>query len=164
MSLSFNADDILSMAEQIERNGAAFYKRASEIAADPIVKKRLAQLAEWEGGHESLFSTMRNELKGREAEQTAFDPEGDAAHYLREMADRHVFKSGEISTLLTGKETPAQVIDIAINFERDSILFFQGVEAFVPAWLGKDKVHALVEEEMGHVAFLAREKAALLSR
>lgn len=164
MSLSFNADDILSMAEQIERNGAAFYKRAAEIATDPNVKKRLAQLAEWEGGHESLFSTMRNDLKGREAEPTSFDPDGDAAHYLREMADRHVFKSGELTRVLTGNESPAQVIDIAIDFERDSILFFQGVEALVPAWLGKDKVHALVEEEMGHVAYLAREKAALKQR
>ena len=31
MVANFNADDILAMAEQIERNGAAFYRRAAEI-------------------------------------------------------------------------------------------------------------------------------------
>jgi len=164
MVANFNADDILAMAEQIERNGAAFYRRAAEISTDDSVKKRLEQLAEWEGGHESLFSKMRENLKGREAEPTTFDPNGDAAHYLTEMANRHVFRSGDVTRMLTGKETPEQVLDIAIDFERDSILFFQGVETLVPAWLGKDKVHALVEEEMGHVAYLAREKAALKSR
>ena len=30
MSIVFNADEILEMAEQIERNGAKFYRRASE--------------------------------------------------------------------------------------------------------------------------------------
>jgi rubrerythrin len=152
------------MAEQIERNGAAFYRRASEVATHPRVKQRLIQLAEWEGGHEKLFTTLRSALTGAEAEPPTFDPDGDAARYLKEMADRHVFHiHRDVSTILSGKETPEQVLDIAIGFERDSILFFRGLEIFVPPSLGRHKVQALIDEEIGHVAFLSREKEELKS-
>ena len=38
MSIGFNADDILSIAEQIERNGARFYRAAAELPCDPETK------------------------------------------------------------------------------------------------------------------------------
>ncbi len=41
------------------------------------------------------------------------------------------------------------------------ILFFLGMKAVVPAHMGPDKVDRLIEEEMGHVAFLTKQLAAL---
>ena len=38
MSTNFNADEILAMAEQIERNLAAFYRRAAEVTREPAAK------------------------------------------------------------------------------------------------------------------------------
>ena len=165
MSTNFNADEILAMAEQIERNGAAFYRRAAEVTREPAAKARLAELAEWELGHEKLFREMRKGLTPAERTELSFDPDGDAVHYLRVMADRHVFNVNKNPTaLLSGKETTQQVLDIAIGFERDSILFFQAMEGVVPPSVGKDKVQTVIQEEVGHVAFLSREKARLASR
>ncbi|HVN31012.1 MAG TPA: hypothetical protein VMT45_03415, partial [Thermoanaerobaculaceae bacterium] len=85
--------------------------------------------------------------------------------YLRVMADRHVFNvNKDAASLVTGKETTQQVLDIALGFERDSILFFQAMEGVVPPSVGRDKVQALIQEEVGHVAFLSREKERLASR
>jgi rubrerythrin len=165
MSTNFNADEVLAMAEQIERNGAAFYRRAAELTHDPIARARLAELAEWELGHEKLFTNMRNGLTPAERTEMSFDPDGDAVHYLRVMADRHVFSPNRNpAALLSGKETPQQVLDIAIEFERDSILFFQAMKGVVPPSVGMDKVQAVIQEEVGHVAFLSHEKARLASR
>jgi len=162
MGVRFNADEVFAMAEQIERNGAAFYRRAAEVATHPKVRERLLQLAEWEGGHEKLFVGIRSALSAAETDPPTFDPDGDAVRYLKEMADRHVFHvHRDVSTILTGKETTEQLLDIAIGFERDSILFFRGLEIFVPPSLGRDKVQALIDEEIGHVAFLSREKETL---
>jgi rubrerythrin len=44
MSTPFNADEILEMAEQIERNGARFYRRAAEGAVDPRNRQLLSSL------------------------------------------------------------------------------------------------------------------------
>ena len=165
MSINFNADEILAMAEQIERNGAAFYRRAAEVTRDSAARARLAELAEWELGHEKLFTELRKGLTPAERTELSFDPDGDAVHYLRVMADRHVFNvNKDPAALLSGQETTQQVLDIALGFERDSILFFQAMEGVVPPSVGRDKVQALIQEEIGHVAFLSREKERLASR
>jgi len=165
MSTSFNADEILAMAEQIERNGAAFYRRAAEVAKDAGMRARLAELAAWELGHEELFTAMRAGLTPAEKVELTFDPDGDAVHYLRVMADRHVFNvNKDPAALLSGQETPQQVLDIAIAFERDSILFFQAMEGMVPPSVGRARVQALIHEEVGHIAFLSREQARLAKR
>jgi len=165
MSIHFNADELLAMAEQIERNGAAFYRRASEITKDDAVRAHLLELAEWETGHERLFTTMRSHLSEQEKAPSSYDPNGDAILYAKEMADRHVFNMNkDAAQLLKGHETPEQILDLAIGFERDTILFFEGMASFVPASLGKDKVTRLIQEEMGHVAFLSREKARIMKK
>ena len=102
---------------------------------------------------------MRKGLTPAERTELSFDPDGDAVHYLRVMADRHVFNVNKNpAALLSGKETPQQVLDIAIGFERDSILFFQAMEGVVPPSVGKDKVQTVIQEEVGHVAFLSVRK------
>ena len=51
MSITFNADEIFEMAEQIERNGAKFYREAAENASDADVKEMLLSMAAMEDGH-----------------------------------------------------------------------------------------------------------------
>ena len=165
MGVTFNADEVLAMAEQIERNGRKFYLRAGEIAKDAATGKLLADLAEWEKGHEELFASMRAELTEEEKTATAFDPDGEAELYLRAMADTHVFHVFNASegpeSLLTGDASPAPVIEKALGFERDSILFFLGMAKVVPARLGSGKVQKIIDEEVGHVAYLKRELGRL---
>ena len=47
-AIAFNADDALAMAEQIERNGRAFYLRGAEIASEGSAHELLVKLADWE--------------------------------------------------------------------------------------------------------------------
>ena len=91
MSIDFNADEVFEMAEQIERNGAKFYRKAADKTSDAATKQELLDLAEMEDQHEKTFAAMRSELSGPEMAVTVFDPEGDAGRYLRAMADGHVF-------------------------------------------------------------------------
>ncbi len=106
MSITFNADEALAMACEIESNGAKFYARAAEIAGGGSVGKLLGDLAEWEKGHERLFTGMRSELTAEEKKPTAFDPDGEAELYLQAMADAHVFKADDDPAAgLAGKES-----------------------------------------------------------
>jgi len=91
MGVQFNADEIFEIAEMIERNGAAFYRRAAENVADASARKRLLEFAEWEDKHLHIFAEMRKELAGKACEPDTDDPEGLTGAYLKALADRRVF-------------------------------------------------------------------------
>jgi rubrerythrin len=162
MIFPFNADEILEMAEQIERNGARFYRRAAEGAVDPRNLQLLLDLATTEDEHEKVFASMRVDLAGEKREPMVFDPDGQAALYLRAMADGHVFDvKADPTQLFTGKETVADILRVAMGMEKDSIVFYLGMKEMVPERLGKDRIDGIIKEEMGHLALLGKELAAL---
>ncbi len=156
MIYEFNANDIFSMAEQMERNGVNFYKNASKEVQEPEIKKLLDDLAHMEEMHEKTFMAMKAELNEQEKEQTVFDPDGEAALYLRALADTRVFFEKEIDiSSLEG------IFKAAIEAEKDSIIFYLGMKDAVPENYGKSKLENIIKEEMSHVKILSNELALL---
>jgi rubrerythrin len=161
MSFEFSADEILAMAEQIERNGARFYRRAATIVKEREVSKLLKELAVWEDGHEKVFASMRHILKDRERQPTTFDPEDETSIYLRAMADGHVFDvKVDPTDKLSGKESATEILQMAIGQEKDSIIFYLGIRDMVPEVMGKEKIDEIIREEMHHIGFLSRQIVA----
>ena len=62
-----------------------------------------------------------------------------------------------ITEMLTGSETLANVVEIAISLEKEAILFYLGLKDKVPASLGGDKIDGIIEEEKKHVVMLSRK-------
>ena len=62
-----------------------------------------------------------------------------------------------MSELIGKCDTPVDLLNMAIKFENDSIIFYLGMKKLVPEDLGKDKVEKLIEEEMKHVVMLNKE-------
>jgi rubrerythrin len=162
MSITFNADEIFEMAEEFERNGARFYRKAAAYFKDSDKCKLLEELALMEDGHLVTFKEMREQLKGQETETTTFDPDNEAGMYLRAMADGHVFDtSSDPCDFLTGKETMTEILKKAILCEKDSVVFYLGIKDMVSDAGGKDKVEAVIREEMGHISLLNKHLAEL---
>jgi rubrerythrin len=162
MSIHFNADEIFQMAEQIERNGAKFYRNVAEGAADAGTKGMLLDLAGMEDQHLKTFSIMKTELSAQEKTAPTFDPEGEAGMYLEAMAGGYVFDMrADPSELLTGEETIGEVLRTAVGLEKDSIVFYLGVREMVPTKLGKDRINDIIKEEMGHITVLTKKLASL---
>ena len=160
MGMPFNADEVFEMAEQIERNGAKFYRAAADKF--PTVGQLLLELADMEDNHEKTFIAMRAELSGTEAEPLVFDPDDQAQLYLQAMADEHIFniKSDPINQL-DNLETPNDVLKMAMGLERDSIAFYTGLKESVSRKAGKDKVDAIIKEEINHIAILSKKMEEL---
>lgn len=158
MSVKFNADEIFEMAEELERNGAKFYRQVSNCFVDEKFKSLLKKLAQMEDEHLQTFKDMRNELSEQEKEVTTYDPEDEAAMYLRAMADGHVFRITEDPCKnLTGDETMQDILNMAIDSEKDSIVFYLGLRDFVASKSGKDKIDAIIREEMGHISVINKQ-------
>jgi rubrerythrin len=121
----------------------------------------LQELAVMEEGHEKTFASMRAQLASPET-GTVYDPDGEAAQYLKTMADFHGTegKAGPMEKL-TGKESMAELLKIAINAEKDSIAFYVGIKGLVPSKAGKEKVEKIIVEEMSHVTALGAKLQSL---
>ena len=155
MGITFNVDEIFEIAEHLERNGEKFYRKAAEGVSDQNARQTLLDLADMEAEHQKTFAEMRKELSVREREPTVFDPDNQAAMYLQAMADGHVFDlKKDLCEQLHGNETLENIVKLAIEAEKDSIVFYLGMKDLVPATLGKDKVEAIIKEEMGHIVVL----------
>ena len=162
MTIAPTADEIFEMAEQIERNGARFYRRAAQGSADSRVRQRLLDLAAMEDEHEKTFAAMRAELLQQERGPRVPDPYGEALLYVRGMADGHVFDvRGDPAGRLTGKESPGDILRTAIGLEKDSIAFYVGLKEIVPERLSKQRIDDIIKEEMGHIGVLSEEMASL---
>ncbi len=155
MAYDFNADDIFEMAEQLERNGAAFYRRAAEAELPEDQRRMLLELAKMEDEHEKTFKSLRADLKGAEKEPTVFDPESESVLYLKALADTRVFFEKEIDTA-----SMRGILMSAIQAEKDSIVFYLGMREAVPQQKGKSRLDDIIKEEMGHIRLLSRELAA----
>jgi len=156
MSYDFSADDIFEMAEQLERNGAKFYRTAAEGVKDPVAQELLLGLAAMEVEHEKTFAFLRSELSKQEKTATVFDPEGEATLYLRALAETRVFfeKKIDISSM-------QEILKSAIEADKDAIVFYLGMKNMVPDKLGKDRLDGIIEEEMEHIKILSKELVAL---
>lgn len=160
MAVPFNADEVFTMAEEIERNGAKFYRGAAEKFPDlgPVFE----DLAGMEDNHLKVFRQMHSELSGKESQPMTFDPDAEAEAYLQTMADGQVFDlRADPSEKLGDLEDAVDVLKMALGVERDSIAFYVGIKDGVSAKAGKDKVDAIIKEEIGHIAVLNEKLTAL---
>ncbi len=162
MGITFNANEIFEMAEEIERNGAKFYRKAAENTSDNQTKQMLLNMADMEDGHLKTFEEMREQLSSQEKGWTIFDPDNQSALYLQAMADAHGYE-GKItpSKELTGDETIMEILEIALNSEKESIVFYFGLKGLVPVKAGRDKVEAIIIEELGHITILLKKLKSL---
>ena len=92
------------------------------------------KLANMESDHIKIFEKLRNEI----SESDIFDPDNEAQRYLKAIADTHL-----------------DVLKMAINFEKDSVVLYSSIKRIVPKHLGRENIDRLIEEELGHIAMLS---------
>ncbi len=152
MTFDFNADNILEVAQQLERNGAIFYRQAAETVSDSSNKSFLSELADMEAEHEATFGALRAELSQNEKAGNLFAAGGDAGVYLQALADTRVFFEKEMD--------PQSIEDIykaAITAEKDSIVFYLGLKDMVSEALGKKRIDQIINEEKEHLTLLSQK-------
>jgi len=81
---------------------------------------------------------------------------------MQALAESHVFiKNKDIHGMASKCKTPQEALDLAIIFEKDSVVFFTTMKRVVPEHLGKDKIDFLINEEIKHISILTQKKREL---
>jgi rubrerythrin len=160
--MTFNAREIFDIGVQIEVNGKAFYEAGAKKVADAATKEFFLELAAWENTHITLFGELRDALPKGAGNVPVFDPNDEAAMYLQATADSHVFvKNKDMVGLVAGCKGPMEILDLAMTFEKDSVVYYTTMKKVVPPNLGQDKVDRLIDEEIKHISMLSQRKAKI---
>ncbi|HIJ65305.1 MAG TPA: ferritin family protein [Candidatus Hydrogenedentes bacterium] len=164
MAIAFNPDEVFEIARQMERNGAAFYRRAADNAADESHIILFQDLAEMEDSHERTFARMQEEMTAESKTPAAYDPDSEAARYLQAFVSGHVFDLSADPMRFFDQEVARDMVAVlrkAIELERDSVVFYLAMKGTVQPGHSEDSVGAIIEQEMSHIALLSEQLAAL---
>ncbi len=155
------AGDVLIMAIRMKGYGRVFYGRAAKMSDDPVVKKVFQDLAMSEECHIQCFSSLRTRLL-RPTVTDMWDHEGPSKSYLEAVADTHIFAEGVATEPLKRTKTPLEALDMAIQFEKDTMHFLVGMKEMIRDPHGKREIDKLVCEDMDHVRMLSQAKTKCL--
>ncbi len=162
MSQIFNAYEIFKISIQIEKNGKNFYSAAAEETRDEQFKKLFTELADWESKHVTLFEKFRDNLPSEVKFEDVFDPDNLIHLYLESVADSTVFiKESDMKKTVSECESIIEILEKALEFEKDSVVFYSSMRSIVPDDLGKAEIDKLIQEELFHVGQLTKEIKSL---
>lgn len=157
MGILFSAADAFEIAIEIERNGAKFYRNAAERTDDDDARHELLELAAMEDSHEVVFTQLMRNLIGEAVDTSWFDPDSEAVQYLQAFAAGQVFDmTKDPSEQLGASPSLRAVLELALQRERDSVVFFLGIKEMVPSARGGIKIESIIKEEMSHIALISK--------
>lgn len=158
MILGFNANEIFQIAVDIEENGRSFYERAQGVIDDSAVKELFSSLERQEVAHKQRFLSLKDRLPESAKEGTVFDPDNDNDRYLKMTADMNVFSaSADMDEKLAGVRSAADALKLAIQFEKDSIIFYLLMQDLTEEDKGRESIGQLIDEEKEHLRTLSSQ-------
>ncbi len=158
MDQILTADEVFGIGVEIEKNGSEFYSAVAAKAAGAEIKNLLLDLATWETRHIETFMALRKRLPPEALNENLYDPNDEIGMYLKVTADTHVFiKNSNIEKLVATCKTPLDILNIAMSFEKDSVVFYSLVREAVGIANGRGDVEKIIHEELLHIGYITRE-------
>jgi rubrerythrin len=149
----YNDLEGLRLAVEIERRGREFYRQAYEQAATEEQKALFFWLMNEEVNHEEAFLNIFNkvnETKAAHSEEYLFNPE--VSRYLTVLAEYHVFpETIKAKEKVSELKTVIDVLNVALQAEKDSVLFYDELERQAKFAESKAIFLLLKAEEQRHV-------------
>ena len=153
----------LRIAISIEAAGRDFYQQAYELSKEENHKDLFRLLRSEEVSHYETFSAIFrevNENKEAGADEYLFDEE--SSRYLTVLAEGHVFPTGKNAEVKIAEATTiVEILYMAIQAEKDSILFYDELASQSKFPEAKKIFKVLKAEEQTHVVKLRQILDAL---
>lgn len=144
----FSAPEVVEMGIQIEKNGRDFYSGAIALIKSDKPKDIFTYLAGEEEKHIMTFEAMLSDVKKYEPSEAY---PGEYFAYLKALAKGYVFtKEGKGKEIAKNVKSQNDAIELGIGFEKDSILFYQGMKQIVLED-EHEVIQKLIEQEQKHL-------------
>jgi rubrerythrin len=142
-----NFTDVLEIAVRIERQGTDFYNKLSSKMKIPQAKDAFSFLAAQEEKHAGIFRQILEKVADY---NPRFNYPGEYGLFIDGVASRLLNKiEKEIVSLPANNEN--EVLDIGIELEKETILFYQEIKSESKLKREEDKVlQIVIDEERSH--------------
>ncbi|MBW1781986.1 MAG: ferritin family protein [Deltaproteobacteria bacterium] len=145
----FAAYEIIDIAEKLEKNGEKVYREAIAETQNPALKALLKWMADEEVRHAEWFSRLKDEVEMSDDQSLIKEMSGAlVSDFLGEQS--FSLKEVDFSAIKGTRE----LIEVFIEFERDTILFYEMLEAFIVDDETAQKLRRIMDEEKDHISKL----------
>ena len=145
----FSAREIYHLAIQIEKNGEKFFREALEKISSPLLRELIVWIADQELEHQEWFSKKKAALKDK-VDDLDLEETGNAV--LQNILGDQTFSLKEVD--LTSIDNFEDLLRLAIEFENDSILFYEMIGSLVDDEETSNKLQEIIKEERHHIELL----------
>ncbi len=145
----FTMDDLFDIAINMEKNGEAVYVDSVLRIDRPELKEKLQWMAREETRHHEWFTDQKNQLT-LEIEEKHLKEMVPGA--LQQMMDEKALSLDDID--FSQMNNIKELFEAFIDFEEDTIRFYEVLEMFISDPAAKKGLDIIVEEEKKHVANL----------
>jgi len=143
-------ESVLDLAVWLEKHGKAFYEEASAATSDPGIKELFDTLAAEEQKHCAIYTDLYELFTGKSAEDEELL--GEYGKFIQLLIK-------DIMQVLDfeGVQTPEELINRALQFEKNTLLYFSEVK---PLFRGKAGalIEAVCNEEKRHIQQLIERR------
>ena len=154
----FAGSEIVELGIQIEKNGRDFYNTVEKKSKNQKASEIFKYLAGEEGKHIKVFQEILN--KTEKYEPSGLDADEYFA-YMNALASEYVFtqkdKGEQVAKTI---KNDLEAVNMGIGFEKDSIIFYEGIKKAVPEFDVKI-IDALIIQEQNHLKKLSDLKKQL---
>jgi len=154
----FTLGEIIDLAVRIEENGEAIYRKAQAKTSDLSLASMLEWLADEEVEHEKWFTRFKGKVEtGRVGPRM----EEMGKRILQGILGTRAFSIEDVD--FKRIEDMNTLLELSIEFEKDTILFFEMLGEFIDDEKTGGQLGKIIEEENRHVRlleeFLQKKKA-----
>jgi len=145
----FSISEILDMAIGIEENGEAVYRNALEKISKPDLVSLLTWMADEEVKHAKWFAKLKADIETRSANPFV---EEMSRELFNDLLGEKGFSLKEVD--FSQIEQSDDLIAIFIEFEKDTVLFYEILEPFIEDKNTLENLKKIIAEENNHIAQL----------
>ncbi len=145
----FSAKEIIELAIKIEKNGEAVYRSAIEKVPNPGLVPLLEWMADEEVKHANWFAELKHNLETKN--ENPFVEEMGHELFNEMLGDKNFsLKDVDFATI----EEIDDLIETFIEFEKDSIIFYEVLKPFVEDPVVREYLNKIIDEEKHHIELL----------
>ncbi len=148
----FSGSEIVELGVQIEKNGRDFYN-ALVIQSKDVKARDIFKFLS--GEEEKHILTFQNILKSVEKYEPPESYPGEYFAYMNALAGEYVFTQKDKGKELARQaSSDIEAINLGIRFEKDSIIFYEGMKKVIPEYDLK-VIEQLINQEKTHLQILS---------
>jgi rubrerythrin len=145
------AAEIVEIGIEKEKKRRDFYALVADQYKDnKELSELFVKLRDWEEEHIRRFQEIRDTVS--KAQYTETYP-GETEAYMQALVDSDLYDKITPEGFSSMVSSPEEALDMGIRFEKDAILFFNGLSRFADDAV-KKVTAKLIEEEQQHMLYL----------